>query len=193
MEQFPDVDAYLARSNRWPDEIRVLRPVLLGAGLTEGIKWGKPCYTHGGKNVVIVQEFNDHLALLFFKGALLEDPAGVLVEQGPNSRAARRIEFKSVDDVERLSNMVAAYLSAAIAVEDEGRGLPDSPDLELVIELAERLASDPALEAAFESLTPGRQRQYNLYFGDAKRTETRTGRVEKCVPRILEGKGLRDR
>jgi uncharacterized protein YdeI (YjbR/CyaY-like superfamily) len=130
---------------------------------------------------------------MFFKGALLSDPAGILREQGPNSRSARRIEFTSADDVSRLAETISAYLHEAIAVEEAGIEVEPSPDLVLVDELQQRLDRDPALEAAFESLTPGRRREYNLYFSDAKRSETRIARIEKHAGRILDGKGLRDR
>lgn len=193
MEDFESVDEYLARSERWPEEIAALREVLLGRGLTETIKWGKPCYGHDGDNIALVQEFKDFLALLFFKGALLDDPEGVLEAQGPNSRAARRICFRSVDDVARLAGAVAAYLDEAIEVERSGAEVGPPPELELVDELQARLDQDPALKAAFEALTPGRQRGYNLHVAGAKRSETRARRVEKHVPRILEGKGLNDR
>ncbi len=116
----PDVDAYISRSRTWRDEMSELRLVLLGCGLTEAIKWGKPCYSHEGKNIAILQEMKEFLALMFFKGALLEDPAGVLEEQGPNSRSALRIRFTSVDDVARLSDTVAAYIDEAVAVEESG-------------------------------------------------------------------------
>ena len=188
----PDVDAYIAKSDLWPEEIAALRPILLASGLTEAIKWRSPCYSHGGKNVVIIQEMKPHLALMFFKGALLADPDGVLEEQGPNSRSARRITFTSVEDVERLAATVTAYLEAAIAVEDEGR-VVESDDLVLVSELQERIDRDPAFKAAFEALTPGRQREYNLNVSSAKQASTREARVEKFAPRILEGKGMRDR
>ena len=114
------VDAHIQRSERWPEELSALRSVLLDCGLTEEIKWGKPCYTHGGKNIVIVQQMKDFLALMFFQGALLRDPEGVLEEQGPNSRSARRIRFTSVDDVTRLAPTIEAYVDQAIAVEEAG-------------------------------------------------------------------------
>ena len=193
MEQFPDVDAYLRDAQLWPDEIAALRPILLGSGLTEEIKWGKPCYSHGGANIVIVQEMKRFLALMFFKGALLSDPEGVLRDQGPNSRSARRIEFASVDDVERLSPTVAAYIDEAIDVEEAGLEVGPAPEPELVEELVERLEADPALAEAFESLTPGRRREYNLYFSGAKQSTTRAGRIEKYAQQILDGKGMRDR
>ena len=189
----PEVDAYIAASKRWPDEITALRPILLGTGLTEELKWRSPCYSHDGKNVVIVQEMNDHLALMFFKGALLADPAGVLVDQGPNSRSARRIEFTSVDDVTRLAGTVTAYIDEAVKVEELGLEVGPLPELVLVAELQNRLDTDPALKAAFEALTPGRRREYNLHVSGAKQAKTREARIDKHAPKILAGKGLRDR
>ncbi len=193
MQEFPDVDAYLEASGQWPDEIAALRPILLASGLDERIKWGKPCYALGDDNVVIIQEFADHLALMFFKGILLEDPAGVLEKQGPNSHAARRMVFGSVDDVQRYADLVAGYLSEAIAVEEAGTSLPPRPQEDLADELQERLAGDPDLAAAFDDLTPGRQREYNLHVSSAKQASTRDRRVDRIVPWILDGKGLRDR
>lgn len=188
----PKVDAYIARSNKWPKEMTALQAVLLGCGLDEEIKWGKPCYASGGKNIAIVQEMNDFLALMFFKGALLRDPQGVLKEQGPNSRSALRMEFTSVDDVTAMADTIGAYVTEAIAVEAAGLTVEPAPDLVLVDELQQRLDDDDALKAAFEALTPGRRREYNLIIGDAKQSTTRAARVEKYVERILAGKGLRD-
>ena len=189
----PKVDAYIRRSDRWPEEMTGLRPILLGSGLTEEIKWGKPCYSHEGKNIVILQEMNEFLALMLFKGALLSDPEGVLEEQGPNSRSACRIRFTSAEDVTRLADTVKAYIDEAVAVEEAGLEIGPAPEVVLVEELQNRLDQDPALKAAFESLTPGRQREYNLYFSDAKQAKTRTARVEKHAHKILDGKGFRDR
>lgn len=193
MEDFPDVDAYLEASEQWPQEIRALRPLLLAAGLDEEIKWGKPCYSHDDANIAIVQEFSDNLALMFFKGILLDDSAEVLEEVGPNSHAARRMTFTSVEDVETHANVVTAYVGEAIAVEDAGTEVPPRPEHELAPELAERLAQDPELAEAFDELTPGRQRGYHLHVSGAKQSSTRKRRVDRIVPRILEGKGLRDR
>jgi uncharacterized protein YdeI (YjbR/CyaY-like superfamily) len=193
MEQHADVDAYLRATDRWPEEIAALRPVLLGRGLTEEIKWGKPCYGSAGKNIAIVQEMKDFLALMFFKGALLADPDGVLRDQGPNSRSARRIELTSVADVERLSDTIGRYLDEAVAVEEAGLQVDPPPEPELAVELQERLDADPELRAAFEALTPGRRREYNLFVSGAKQSATRADRVEKYVERIRAGKGLRDR
>jgi uncharacterized protein YdeI (YjbR/CyaY-like superfamily) len=189
----PQVDAYIGRSERWPAEMTELRSILLGCGLDEQLKWGKPCYGHEGANIVIVQEMKEFLALMFFKGALLSDPDGVLEEQGPNSRSARRMCFTSVDDVAGLADTVAAYVAEAIGVEQAGLEVGPAPELELVDELQRRLDRDPALEAAFEGLTPGRRREYNLYIAGAKRAATREARVEQYAAKILAGKGLRDR
>lgn len=189
----PDVDAYIAASEQWPEEMAALRPVLLDCGLTEEIKWRQPCYSHEGRNIVIFQEMKEFLALMFFKGALLTDPEGVLEEQGPNSRSARRIRFSSVEDVARLAPTVRAYIDEARSVEEAGQEVGPAPELVLAEELQRRLDGDRALKAAFETLTPGRQREYNLYFSGAKQAKTREARVEKYAPRILDGKGLRDR
>lgn len=189
----PEVDSYIRRSDQWPEEMTALRPILLGRGLTEEIKWRKPCYSHEGGNIAILQEMKDFLALMFFKGALLKDPAGVLEEQGPNSRSARRIRFTSVEDVARLADTVAAYVDEAIAVEEAGLQVGPAPEPVLVAELQSRLERDPALKAAFEALTPGRQREYNLYFSGARQAGTRTARVERYAEKILDGRGFRDR
>jgi uncharacterized protein YdeI (YjbR/CyaY-like superfamily) len=188
-----EVDAYVSESEQWPDEMAALRPLLLDCGLTEAIKWRKPCYSHQGKNIVIMQEMKEFLALMFFKGALLDDAAGVLEDQGPNSRSARRMTFTSVEDVVRLADTVAAYVNEAIVVEDAGLEVGSAPDLVLVEELQARIDDDPRFGAAFESLTPGRQREYNLYFSAAKQSTTRTGRIQRYVDKILAGKGMRDR
>jgi uncharacterized protein YdeI (YjbR/CyaY-like superfamily) len=193
MEDFPDVDAYLEASDQWPAEIEVLRALMLDCGLTEKIKWGKPCYCLDDANIVVIQEFMDHLALMFFKGVLLEDPEGVLHDQGPNSHAAKRIKFTSIEEVEALSGVVTAYVREAVAHERTGTELPARAEEELAPELVDRLASDDQLAEAFDSLTPGRQREYNLHVSDAKQSSTRERRVDNIAPRILSGKGLRDR
>jgi len=189
----PQVDAYVERSEKWPRVIAELRPILRGCGLTEDLKWGKPCYVHDGRNIAILQEMKGFLALMFFKGAFLDDPTGVLEEQGPNSRSARRIRFTSVDDVARLADTIPSYVAEAIEAEDAGLKAPPAPELRLVEELEARLDADPAFRAAFERLTPGRQREYNLHVSDAKQATTREARIDRCTPKILAGKGLRDR
>jgi uncharacterized protein YdeI (YjbR/CyaY-like superfamily) len=193
MQDFPDVDAYIDTTEQWPAEITALRRLLLASGLDETIKWGKPCYGSGVANVAIIQEFSDHLAMMFFKGVLLQDPARVLTAQGPNSHAAKRMTFRSVEDIEQAADVVSAYVTEAIVLEQAGTALPPRPEEPLAAELQDRLAGDPELAAAFDELTPGRQREYNLYVSSAKRTSTRDRRVDTSIPGILNGKGLRDR
>lgn len=189
----PRVDAYLKNSKQWPAEVARLRSVLLATGLTEEMKWGRPCYCDGDRNIAIVQEMKSFLALMFFKGALMPDPAGVLQEQGPNSRSAKRMTFTSVDDVDRLADVVAAYVAVAIEVEDSGVQAPPPPALELADVLQARIDSDPAFAAAFGALPPGCRREYNMYFSDAKQLATREARLAKYADRILAGKRMRDR
>ena len=189
----PDVDAYISRSVQWSDAMAALRPILLGCELAEELKWRKPCYGHDGRNIAIMQEMKDFLALMFFKGALLDDPAAVLHEQGPNSRSARRMQFTSADEVTALADTIEAYVDQAIQIENAGREVGPPPELELVGELRARLDADAGLRAAFEALTPGRQREYHLHVSSAKQASTRENRIDKFVPRILAGKGLRDR
>ncbi len=187
------VDAYIRRSEKWPAELAALRPILLSAGMSEDIKWGKPCYSHEGSNIAILQEMKDFLALMFFKGALMDDPAGVLESQGPNSRSALRICFRSLDDVDRLSDTISAYVEEAIGVEESGLEVGPAPEVVFVEELQDRIDSDSEFRTAFEALTPGRQREYNLHISDAKQAKTRLARIEKFTPKILDGKGFRDR
>ncbi len=187
------VDAYIERSEKWPAELKTLRPILLSAGLSEDIKWGKPCYSHEDSNIAILQEMKGFLALMFFKGALMDDPAGVLESQGPNSRSALRICFRSVDDVERLSDTITAYVEEAIGVEASGVEVGPAPEVVFVEELQDRIDSDSEFRTAFEALTPGRQREYNLHISGAKQAKTRLARIEKFTPKILDGKGFRDR
>lgn len=189
----PDVDVYLTRSKQWPNEIAALRPVLLAHGLDEQIKWAKPCYSHDGRNILILQEMKDFLAVMFFKGALLPDPDGVLESQGPNSRSALRVCIRSTADADRLSGAIGRLIDEAIEVESAGLTVAPAPQVDLVAELADRLADDAELREAFEGLTPGRRREYNLHIADAKQAATRRSRIDKLAPRILAGKGLRDR
>ncbi len=189
----PEVDACIARSEQWSEVMGALQVILLDCELTEELKWRQPCYTNDNKNIVILQQMKEFLALMFFKGALVADPAGVLESQGPNSRSARRICLTSVGDVERLADTVRAYIGEAIAVEAAGRKVEPAGQLELLGELKDCIDSDSGFKAAFESLTPGRQREYNLYFSGAKQASTRVSRIEKYTPKILSGKGFRDR
>ena len=193
MKDYTDVDAYLADSDQWPDEIAAIRPILLSCGLDETIKWGKPCYCIDDENVVLIQEFSDHLGLMFFQGVLIDDPHEVLHAQGPNTHGPKRMKFTSVGDVEALGEVLQTYVDEAIHHARVGTELPPRPDEALAPELQERLADNDALAEAFNELTPGRQREYNLHISDAKQSATRHRRIDKVVSRILDGKGLRDR
>lgn len=188
----PKVAAYIDRSSQWPQEMRALHDVLQHCGLSDEIKWGKPCYGVQGNNIAIVQEMKSFLALMFFKGALLADPAGVMREQGPNSRSAKRMEFTSAQQVTQHAAIIRQLVAAAIQVENAGLQVAPAPALELVSELRDRLEQDHRLRAAFAALTPGRQREYNLHLAGAKQAATRHSRIDKFTDRVLAGKGLRD-
>lgn len=187
-----EVDTFIQRNEQWPNEMAAMRAVLLDCGLDEAIKWGKPCYRHGTKNIAILQPMSEFLSVMFFKGALLEDPDGILEDQGPNSRSAKRVVITTAADVKRLRKALTKLVDEAIRVEDEGAAVEPPPPLELADELRQRLADDAELRTAFESLTPGRQREYNLHIASAKQSATRHSRIEKVAPKILAGKGFRD-
>ena len=174
-------------------EIRKLRSILLDCGLDEERKWGKPCFLFEGRNVAIIQPFKAHCALMFFKGALLEDTHGLLRSQGENTQSAMRLEFTSEAQVRKA--VVQSYVKQAIAVEKAGLkvAFKAKDELELPEELTQMLQKDRRLAKAFDALTPGRRRGYVLHFTAAKQSQTRTARIEKCMPRILAGKGLNDR
>ena len=192
VETNPKVDAFIGRQDQWVEEMSALQPILLDCGLSPEIKWGKPCYGHEGRNIAIFQPMKGFLSLMFFKGALLDDPAGLLRDQGENTRSAKRLEFTSVDQVTEQAEIIKDFVADAIEVEDKGLTVEPAPEAELCEELANRLEADPALRRAFEALTPGRRREYDLHIGGAKKAETREARIDKCAPRILAGKGFRD-
>lgn len=189
--QNPQVDALLERETRWRDEFRKLREILLDLPLEETVKWGQPCYTHGGKNVVLIHGFKEYCALLFFKGVLLDDPHGVLVRQTETVRAARQMRFTSLAEIEAREPIIRDYVHRAIAIEEAGLKVDFSEGQDLAVpdELEQKFAEMPALRAAFEALTPGRRRAYLLYFSQAKRPATRLARIQRSIPRIMEGKG----
>jgi uncharacterized protein YdeI (YjbR/CyaY-like superfamily) len=191
--QNPSVDAFVARAKTWQAEIQKLRTILTGCGLEEDIKWGKPCFMSEGRNLAIIQPFKEHCALMFFKGALLQDTHGLLRSQGENTQSALRLEFTSEAQIKK--SVVASYVKQAILVEEAGLKVDFKAkrELELPQELTQILKRDRALAAAFHALTPGRQRGYVMHFTDAKQSATRTARVEKCIPKILSGKGMNDR
>jgi len=187
------LEASFRDATLWREEADALRAILRRCGLQETWKWGKPCYTFEGGNICIIQRMKDFLALMFFKGALLKDPDGVLEVQGPNSRAGYRMRFTSVRDVKKLAKSVRHCVSEAIEVEKAGLEVAPAPDREQPEELQLRFTEDAAFKAAFERLTPGRQRGYLLHFSDARHSQTRSARIERHRTRILAGKGLNDR
>lgn len=186
------LDPYFERDG-WREEARALRRILLGCGLGEELKWRQPCYTHGGRNIAIIGKMKDAISLGFFRGALLTDPDGLLEAPGENSRFARRIRFTSTAAIEAVAPSIEAFVREAVAAAEAGTKVPHSDAIELVEELAAALAADPALKAAFEALTPGRQRGYNIHIKGAKQARTRVARIDKCRARILAGKGFHDR
>ena len=187
----PKVDEYLGKAKKWQQEMEKLRHVSLVCGLTEELKWGKPCYTFQERNIVIIQGFKEFCALLFCEGALLKDPNGILKEFG--WQAARRIPFTNVREIGEMEPILKAYIYEAIEAKKAGLevNLKKNPE-PIPEEFQNRLDKIPALKTAFDALTPGRQRGYILYFSGAKQSKTREARVEKCMPQILNGKGLND-
>lgn len=189
-----NVDEFLSKAPNWQAEMEKLRTIALGCGLTEELKWGKPCYDYHGRNIVIIQGFKAYCALLFFKGVLLSDPDGVLIKTGENTQAGRQIRFTGVQKILEMESILKSYIFEAIEVEKAGLKVPEREKTKLVFpeEFQQRLNEIPALKAAFDALTPGRQRMYNIYFTEAKQAKTRVSRIEKCIPQILAGKGLND-
>jgi uncharacterized protein YdeI (YjbR/CyaY-like superfamily) len=190
----PKVNAFLKRQDTWRAEFVKLRAILLDSGLTEELKWGQPCYALDGKNVALIHGFKEYCAILFTKGALLKDPKGVLIQQTKNVQSARQIRFTSVREVTQLEKTVKAYVREAIEVERKGLKVPKkkTEDFDVAKEFASELAANAKLKAAFAALTPGRQRGYLFHFSQPKLAKTRVARVEKNIPRILEGLGLED-
>lgn len=191
----PKVDFYFHKSEKWPKEMEALRTIVLDCGLTEELKWGCPCYTFEDRNVVLIHEFKDYCALLFFKGALLQDTHGLLVQQSENVQAARQVRFTAIRQIVEQKTALKTYIYQAIAVEKAGLKVPLKKTSERTVpeEFQMKLKELPALKTAFEALTPGRQNAYLLYFSSPKQSKTRASRVEKCLPQILEGKGLNDK
>lgn len=189
----PEVDAFLSRAKTWQGEMKKLRSILLGCGLDEALKWGKPCYSFEGKNVAIIQPFKGQCGLMFFKGALLKDTHGLLRSQGENTQSALRLELTSEAQIKK--SVIADYVKQAIAVEKAGLAVDFKAKRELTLpdELTAKLAKDRKLDKAFRALTPGRQRAYVMHFSAAKQSATRSARIEKATPRILAGLGMNDR
>lgn len=205
----PKIDQYLSEGcgrcalggtpeckvHSWPEQLKELRRIVLACGLTEELKWGMPCYTHGGKNIAMVVAFKEYCAVAFFKGSLLKDPAGILVAPGENSQSTRQARFTTVSEIRKRETALKSYLREAVGLEESGAKVAQKSVTEYVVpvEFQEALDSDRDLEKAFAALTPGRRKAYLLHFAGAKQSATRKSRIEKCLPRILEGKGLDDR
>ncbi|HSD37693.1 MAG TPA: DUF1801 domain-containing protein [Rhodocyclaceae bacterium] len=190
----PDVDAYISKASTWQEEVKKLRAIALDCQLTEELKWGTPCYTFQDSNIVLIHVFKEYCALLFFKGALLKDAEGILVQQTKNTQAARQLRFTSAQEIAGMKAVVKAYIKEAIEVEKAGLKVDfkETAEFEMPEEFRATLDEMPALKTAFEALTPGRQRAYLLHFAAAKQAKTRISRIEKCTPQILDGKGLND-
>ena len=190
----PKVDWYFSKAKKWQEELERLRMIVLDCGLTEELKWGCPCYTFQKSNIVLIHAFKEYCALLFFKGALLRDANGLLIQQTENVQAARQIRFTNVREIVKLKPSLKAYIHQAIEVETAGLKVNFKKASEFTIpeEFQNKLDNFPALKTAFKALTPGRQRAYILYFSAAKQSKTRESRVEKYTQQILNGKGLDD-
>ena len=203
----PKVDAYFVdgcgrcelggtpecKVNNWQDVMKELRLMILDCGLTEEVKWGVPCYTFQNGNVFTMGALKDHCSIGFFKGALINDVHNILEKPGKNTHAARLIKFTSVDQIVEIEHKLRAYIQEAIEIEKAGLKVPKKKNLEPIPEeLQHKLDNDPIFKEAFDALTPGRQRGYILHFSGAKQAKTRISRIEKCTPKIMEGKGLHD-
>ncbi len=190
----PKLDFFFEKATKWQEELGKLREIVIDCGLTEELKWGVPCYTFQNNNVVLLHGFKEYCAINFFKGVLLSDAEGILVQQTENVQEARQIRFSSLPQIIEMKAIIKAYLFEAIEIEKIGlkTTLKKTEDFELVAEFQRVLDENPASNTAFYALTPGRQRAYLLHFSAAKQASTRESRIEKCMPLILKGKGLND-
>ena len=190
----PGVDFYFDKEKKWQKEIEQLRIIVLDCGLEEELKWGCPCYTFQESNIVLIHVFKEYCALLFFKGALLNDADDILIRQTENVQSARQIRFTNVREIAKMEKILKAYIYEAIEVERAGLKvkLKKTADFKIPEEFQKKLDAIPALKTAFDALTPGRQRAYIFYFSAPKQSKTRKSRVEKCMQQILNGKGLND-
>jgi uncharacterized protein YdeI (YjbR/CyaY-like superfamily) len=188
------VDGFINKSKKWKEEYIKLREIVLECELTEDFKWMHPCYTHEGKNILIIHGFKEYCAILFQKGALLKDPNGILIQQTENVQAARQIRFTNAEQIIEMEDILKAYILEAIEIEKSGQEITYKKNDEYSVpeELQVKYREQPAFKEAFEALTPGRQRAYLLYFSAAKQSKTRETRIEKYYQQILEGKGLND-
>lgn len=190
----PKVDFFFEKASQWQDEFEKMREIAIDSGLTEELKWGHPCYTLNGANVFLIHGFKEYCAYLFHKGALLKNPDNILVQQTKNVQSARQVRFTNIGEIRELESILKAYIQEAIEIEKAGLKVEfkKTKEFNMPEEFQRLLDVDSELKKAFESLTPGRQRGYLLYFSSAKQSKTREARVEKYIPKILEGKGLDD-
>ena len=188
------LDSFFKADTKWQKEFEQLRLIVLDCGLTEELKWGKPCYTLQERNIVLIHGFKEYCALLFFKGALLNDAKNILIQQTENVQAARQVRFTNAAQIAKLATILKAYIFEAIEVEKSGLKVEvkQTSAYEIPVEFKNKLGEMPVLKKAFEKLTPGRQRGYLLHFSSPKQSKTRESRIEKCIPQILDGKGLTD-
>ncbi|MCC6289254.1 MAG: YdeI/OmpD-associated family protein [Chitinophagaceae bacterium] len=190
----PKVDFYFEDNEKWQKEIKLMRTIALDCGLEEVLKWGCPCYQYNGANIVLIHVFKEYCAFLFFKGALIKDDKSLLIQQTQNVQSARQVRFTDVKEIEKQKNILKTYIYQAIEIEKAGLKvkLKKTSDYKIPEEFQTQLNKKAVLKKAFESLTPGRQRAYLFYFSQAKQSKTRLERVQKYIPKILEGKGLDD-
>ncbi|MBK6836465.1 MAG: YdeI/OmpD-associated family protein [Bacteroidetes bacterium] len=190
----PKVDEYLSKAQKWKKELIALRKIMLDCMLVEELKWGNPCYMYGKTNLILLGEFKESCVLSFIKGTLLSDAEAILSKPGENSQSARVIKFTNIKDIIKLEAVLKAYIFETIEIEKVGLKVDTSANKELVFpeELQNKFKKDKTFKKAFEALTPGRQRAYNMFFTEAKQSATRDARIEKYIPRILSGKGMND-
>ncbi|GEN70609.1 MULTISPECIES: YdeI/OmpD-associated family protein [Chryseobacterium] len=190
----PKVDFFFDKAGQWQKEFEKLRTIILDTGLEEDLKWGCPCYTYQGRNIVLIHGFKEYCALLFFKGSLLSDTQNILIQQTENVQAARQIRFTDLKEITDLEKVIRTYVYEAVEIEKSGIKVPmkKTREFEMPEEFQSKLDKSPELKEAFEALTPGRQRAYLLHFSSAKQSATREARIEKYIPHILTGKGIND-
>mgnify|MGYP001289314223 CR=1 FL=1 len=190
----PKVDAVISKAKNWQEEYIKLRAIVLDCQLTEEFKWGVPCYTHLGKNIVLIHGFNEYCALLFMKGSLLKDDRGILIRQTENVQAGRQIRFTDVREIAKMESTLKAYIREAVEIEKAGLKVnyKEVAEYKIPKEFKDKLDKSSALKKSFNALTPGRQRAYLLYFSAPKQSKTRVSRIDNCVQKILKGKGLHD-
>ncbi len=190
----PKVDQFLSKAKKWQNEMTLLREMILECNLTEDFKWMHPCYTLDNANIVLIHGFKDYCALLFFKGVLMKDEKGILIQQTENVQDRRQLRFKNVEEIEKLESVIKEYIQEAIAIEKAGLKvvMKTTAEFNMPEEFKTVLDDMPELYKAFYALTPGRQKAYLLYFSSAKQAKTRETRIEKHIDKILNGKGLDD-